>query len=157
MEDQQPGKFLKYAARGVFAVYLVCLALATHWPMSKLPRHLPPDEILHFAAYALLGFLCTVVVAEWFGGLWIGRFGICCLVTVVLSVCALLDESTQPMAGRSFEWGEWIVDVAGIMTASVLVTGFSLIRQWRKPCHPVAAVCSIKNVKSSAGRADSGS
>ena len=140
MENQRPGKFLKYAASVAFAVYLVCLALATHWPIAKLPRPLPPDYVLHFASFALLGFLCTVVVAEWFNGLGVSRLGICCFVVAVLSVCALLDEATQPLAGRNFKWGDWVVDMAGIMSGCLLVTGISVLRQWLKSRRRFAAV-----------------
>jgi VanZ family protein len=92
--------------------------LATHWPFKVPPQQQPlfsKDKLLHFSAYAGLAFL-FVTVAQ------IRRSTIPGLRRRPLPIAALwllavtagfLDEITQPLTARDFEWWDWVADILG--------------------------------------------
>ena len=63
-EPQPAGPFKRRAATAVLIVYWLTLLTATHWPYKVPPSPQPmlsSDKLLHFSAYAGLGFLLTIV------------------------------------------------------------------------------------------------
>lgn len=86
---------------------LICtVALAVLTGAMLLPFGIPEcisDKAVHFTAFLILGALMIS------SG---GRMG----ATVAL-LCALLIECVQPLAGRTFETGDIIANVSGVLAA----------------------------------------
>jgi VanZ family protein len=109
------------------------LVLATHWPNpwspSKSVRY--PDKLVHFAAYTVLAFLVARVI----GRITFGkrnRFRSALLFSwVAVAAFGLLDETTQPLTGRDFEWLDWLAD--GMGAACGLALGCAWFRDRAKP------------------------
>jgi len=99
------------AAAGLYAVVLV---FATHYPNPEdfLGPSPPPDKLLHFGAYGLLGLLVTAAVLRARGPL--GGRGLLAIL-VVLAAAAAIDEATQPAFGRAAEPLDWVFDCIGIV------------------------------------------
>ena len=86
----------------------------THLPPSRVPGGgWINDKVMHLAGYTGLGLATLwalamlsrrIVGGGVFFGAWLGMLGY-----------ALFDEVTQPMVGRSFEWGDLAADAAGAM------------------------------------------
>ena len=87
----------------------------------------PPDKLMHFVAYGVLGFLAGLISAEsrlerrrWF-----------LLTLAAIAAFALLDETTQPIFGRAAEPLDWVADVigtaAGLTAAAGLATAARII------------------------------
>jgi len=102
--------------------YFVTMFFATHVPLPEIPRMgwiLPLDKWLHIGMYGggafLAAFLLMVSLPETprsgcFRGKWPwGWLG------VGLVAYALLDEATQPLTGRNFDWFDWVADITGIL------------------------------------------
>jgi len=96
------------------AVWLLALCAAfaaTHVPLPAASAHrLPSDKLLHFAGFAALG-----AVTSWRAGAGgrtprpktlMGWWGF-------LAAYAVIDELTQPLSGRMFEWADWAMDLCG--------------------------------------------
>ena len=105
------------------ACYWLVLCLATHWPnpwpAGGTPQY--PDKLVHFTAYGILAFLAVFAL------------GACCpsqnrrawawrSLAVLAAVIAygLLDEFTQPLTGRDFDWFDWAADIGGAMLGGAL-------------------------------------
>ena len=107
----------------VFALfYFGAMFFATHVPLPHIPRMgwiLPLDKWIHMAIYGggalLTAFLLMVSLTEtprsgFFRGKWPwGWLGL------GLASYALLDEATQPLTGRNFDWFDWTADMVGIL------------------------------------------
>lgn len=99
--------------------YLALVVAATHWPQPPptVPGDdVPWDKLLHFGAYLAGGAL--VATALLLGArrrrvIWLAA-------GLALAAFALLDEATQPLAGRDFEWLDWAADVSGIAAGMAL-------------------------------------
>jgi VanZ family protein len=92
--------------------YAAFLVWATHHPKpgDLLGPNPPPDKLLHFGAYGVLGFLVASTVAA--SGRWSRRTAV--ILAVGLAIAAGVDEVTQPMFGRSAEVLDWVFDVIGL-------------------------------------------
>ena len=105
------------------AAYVAVLLWTTHAPRAPQPQvhlgRIPPDKLLHFTAYAVLGMLAVMTTQAWC------QIGLRTLLTVfaVLAAFALADEGTQPFFGRAAEATDWAADVAGIAVALALWAG----------------------------------
>lgn len=126
------------AATAVLVVYWVTLVTATHWPLGFPPQAKPllsKDKLLHFSAYAGLGFLLYLNVrlradaraaakSEWPPGRSASRGGFSLLalllVVVATSLAGLADEFTQPLFDRDFEWNDWLADSVGAVCGVIL-------------------------------------
>lgn len=99
--------------------YTGVLVFLTHYPRPQdlLGEDLPPDKMLHFLAYGVLGFLVTAAVVT--RGRWSWRTA--GLTAVALAGFAALDELTQPLFGRSAEPLDWVWDLAGLAAGIVAV------------------------------------
>ena len=98
---------------GCAALYVAAF-VATHLPPSRVPGGgLINDKILHLIGYAGLG------LATWWAwsvGLRRGRSAGVFLGLWAIVLCyALVDELTQPIVGRSFEWGDLAADAVGAL------------------------------------------
>lgn len=107
----------------VFALfYFVAMFLATHVPLPEIPQMvwiLPLDKWIHavmygggalLSAFLLMASLPVTPRSGYLRGKWPwGWLGL------GLVVYALLDEATQPITGRHFEWFDWTADLAGIL------------------------------------------
>jgi VanZ family protein len=104
----------------MIGVYLTLMFVATHIKFRNvhLPHEeLPIDKVIHFGMYLVLGFLARAAVglsrraSNHRGAVrWMHI-----LLLVILFGWALLDELTQPMFGRTFEWFDWLSDILGIL------------------------------------------
>ena len=107
-------------------IWLICFAgafLATHIPPPKTPLpHAPNDKLLHFVGFTVLGLLTLWQAAA-------GRSRLAPRAIVVrylgLLAYAFLDERTQPLMGRSCEFGDWLADAGGAAAAVLIVLMFS--------------------------------
>jgi len=113
------------------AVYTAVLVFTTHYPRPDelLGRKLPPDKLMHFGAYAVLGVLAALVLRS--RGRLVGRYAP--LLGAGLAAWAALDEATQPLFGRAAEPLDWVFDVIGLALgiAAVVITNH-LWRQARR-------------------------
>lgn len=114
--------WLRLARRGVAVAtgaYAAALLFATHYPKpeSLLGRSPPPDKLMHFVAYGLLGALVATVLVAY------GRCDARSLVrtVVALAIAAIFDELTQPLFGRNAEVIDWVYDCIGLAVGSGLV------------------------------------
>ncbi|HEV3004925.1 MAG TPA: VanZ family protein [Pirellulales bacterium] len=95
--------------------YLFLLVLATHWPNSWPLGGEPsyPDKPVHFFAYSVLAFLAVPVAGMAATGdrrrFWL----VAVLIWFAVAAFGLLDETTQPLTGRDFEWLDWLADGFG--------------------------------------------
>jgi VanZ family protein len=121
----------------VTVAYAVVLVLATHIPRLDVSfatgTDIPPDKLLHFAAYGVLGCLLGLMVAESAPN-WRRWFPIALAATAVF---AFLDESTQPMFGRAAEPLDLAADVVGAAAGLTVAAGAAATaRRWRRPATP---------------------
>lgn len=91
--------------------FICLLALAALTGAMLLPVGVPgciSDKTMHFTAFLILGMLMVS-----YGG----RRGL-----LLALICALAIECVQPLAGRTFEAGDIIANVSGVLTACAATT-----------------------------------
>ncbi|MCA9254811.1 MAG: VanZ family protein [Phycisphaerales bacterium] len=114
-ETRQPtSSAMRTGSVAVCAALYVAAFVMTHLPPSRVPGGgWINDKVMHLAGYTGLGLATLwalamlsrrIVGGGVFFGAWLGMLGY-----------ALFDEVTQPMVGRSFEWGDLAADAAGAM------------------------------------------
>jgi hypothetical protein len=104
-----------WPARGLAiatGLYAVVLVVATHYPRPEelLGRNPPPDKLLHFLAYGLLGLLAAATLRAF--GRWSTRSAL--RLGLALALAAVIDEATQPLCSRAAEPLDWVCDCIGI-------------------------------------------
>ncbi|MBL8827343.1 MAG: VanZ family protein [Planctomycetaceae bacterium] len=107
---------------------LSVLLLAAYWPLLLFLFHVPmapqppregiqPDKTVHFIAYGGLAFLFAWVCWPWGGGSesrnWTWLVKRVLLVFAAVCLHGLLDEWTQPLTGRAFDWYDLQADAIG--------------------------------------------
>jgi len=99
--------------------YMAFLVWATHHPRpgDLLGPNPPPDKLLHFGAYGVLGFLAAATLAT--SGRW--SRGTAVILAVGMALAAGVDEVTQPMFGRGADIFDWVYDVIGLACGIALV------------------------------------
>ena len=127
IEAVEEPSWLRLARRGIAAAtvaYGAFLVFATHYPKpeSLVGGRLPPDKLMHFVAYGLLGSLVAATLVAY------GRRGVGTLVrlVVVLAIAAIFDELTQPLFGRNAELIDWAYDCLGLAAGA----GFVFLNSW---------------------------
>jgi len=94
----------------LWAASLSAAFFVTHLPPGAPGRPPIPDYVLHFAGFLALGSVTCwraagpnrrFTLKSW----WLG--------VAFLAVYAALDETTQPIFGRSCEWGDYAADLCG--------------------------------------------
>ena len=122
-----PPKSLLHRARRV--ILAGCLGLwitafvITHSPRDELPEPSVGDNQLHGAGYFVLGCAFWLTLAAY----WVPRRRRPVVVIGVLAVYALVDEITQPLAGRQTDVFDWAADVAGAVAAALLCKGIEVL------------------------------
>lgn len=114
---------------GAWLPYLMFVVAATHWPAppATVPGgDVPWDKLLHFGAYLAGGAL---VAAALLAGAC-RRRGAWLAAGLALAAFSLLDEATQPLVGRDFEWLDWAADLSGLALGMALAAG---VARWREP------------------------
>ena len=99
-----------------FWSYLALLTVATHVPhvdssyFATVDRVSPlqADKTLHLVAYGILGVLAGAAFAKGLTGAALIR------LFVALACWGFVDESTQPLFGRSADVWDWCYDVTGL-------------------------------------------
>ncbi|MCG8584484.1 MAG: VanZ family protein [Pirellulales bacterium] len=116
-----------YAAVATIALfaYVAALALGTHLPPASVSFVTVNDKVCHFVAYFGLGAIVWFALAARrrvsTRAAW--------LIWAVVAVCGVIDESTQPWFGRSFELYDLLADCSG---AAVSVSLLQLGDRWRR-------------------------
>lgn len=120
--DPLPGRRFFWPLCAVTVGYAAVLVWATHHPKpgDLLGPNPPPDKLLHFGAYGVLGFLVAATVAS--SGRWSRRTAV--ILAVCLALAGGVDEATQPMFGRSADALDWVYDIIGLFAgiAALAVT-----------------------------------
>ena len=100
--------------------YWVCLALVMHIPKLGAGGLLVKggDKAVHFALYALLTWLGGKAYAARHGRL---DRSVLLLWVLVYAAYGVLDEWTQDFVGRNTSLYDWLADVAGIVTATIVL------------------------------------
>ena len=120
----------RWPAIACLILYWLALCLATHlrnpWPAGGTPTY--PDKLVHFTAYGILAALAVFALigprsSRGRGSLVRRAAVIWCAVVVY----GLLDEFTQPLTGRDFEWLDWAADIGGATCGTLLAT----LWRWR--------------------------
>lgn len=121
-----PRPFL-YRARRVILVG--CLGLwitafvITHSPRDRLPEPKLDDNQLHGVGYFVLGCAFWLTLAAHGAS----RRRRPSLMIGVLAVYALVDEITQPLAGRRTDVLDWVADVVGAVVAALACKGIEVL------------------------------
>ncbi|NBW95960.1 MAG: hypothetical protein EBR28_04310, partial [Planctomycetia bacterium] len=123
---QEP--FGPWAQRTIAAVtgfYAAALVFATHYPKPDelLGRKLPPDKLMHFAAYGALGLLAALLLRA--RGRLVPR--LTPLLFAGLAVAAVLDEATQPLFGRAADPLDWVYDAIGLALGIATIVALNTI------------------------------
>lgn len=97
-------------------IYWVVLFAGTHFPSSggELGPLLNVDKLVHAGAYFVLATL--LLNAARGGGDRLGRATRLSLAGVLLAYGAV-DELTQPLAGRTCDFADWVANTVGVALA----------------------------------------
>lgn len=123
-----PGRLVpsRTARRAAFAVYVLLLATATHWPQLAVPMPGRPDLVVHLLAFGL--WTTLAIAAELFGPGLSAR-------NIVRTVClaaavACVDEATQaiPVLNRDAGFDDATANLLGV--ASAAAAAAVLARRW---------------------------
>lgn len=102
---------------------------ATHTPPPARPSPMVlNDKLLHFVGYGVLGLLVVWRLAGYSARPATVRL---LLWYVILGVYGLLDEATQEFVGRSFEWSDWLANLAGAL-AGMMIGAICMNRDARR-------------------------
>lgn len=112
---------------------LVLFALLLYWPAIFIATHIPrfpewamqvpvSDKTMHFVAYFLLAFLFWYVINPNRKVNW--RKPAVWWVLLVMALYGMIDEWLQMYVGRSADVRDFIADMAGVITALILLTIF---------------------------------
>jgi VanZ family protein len=93
--------------------------IATHLP--RVPRVVGKvsDKTLHFAAFAILGFLLSWVLASRHKNVWRHAF----FVLLIIAIYGAIDELLQIPVGRHCDFRDWIADMVGATAGLLLFHG----------------------------------
>ncbi len=116
------------------AIYVALIFTATHVPIDVVEAPhwpVPIDKLVHLMMFAGLGFLGRAIITvstptprrrsrahraliiAWLW-LWIALYG-------------LADELSQSLVGRSFDWYDWLADLAGVGVGLLMFAVFRTI------------------------------
>lgn len=106
---------------GILAVYWGLLFVATHIP--KIPENLEPgvsDKWMHYAAYGGLAFLLAFSVSHAKGGSGRLTWRLAGCVMIICAVYGVVDELLQGLVSRQPDLRDWVADVLGSATGTLL-------------------------------------
>lgn len=114
-------------------VYATVLLTLTHMPKPPGVFEGQSDKTLHFTAYMILAWLVYLVLFSY-------RPGQNYRLAKVLIVCMIfgaVDESTQPLFGRSADVRDYLFDVLGIIVGSgFAAAGCFVVRRYVAGMNP---------------------
>lgn len=113
--------------RGVFALFVVSLGLATHWPGVRITGEIPrPDLLVHVCAFGLWAFL--LMLCRFFGPVLSTRNVL--ISAAVALAYAGVDEATQGIPGleRTVALSDFLAGSVGIVGAGVVMAMARLAR-----------------------------
>ena len=104
---------------GMIAAFTV-----THLPPQNTGKAVLNDKLLHFMGFAVLGLMTF----WWRVRRETNSTRLRALLKgfTILAVHAMMDEVTQPLIGRSCEFGDWLADLGG--AASGVIAGSCFLR-----------------------------
>jgi len=117
-----PAKMLLRRPLFFFCVaYVALMFVLTHVPIPPIDtRHLPLDidKVVHLVMFAGLSFLLRAAAAA---GIRLpgrrrreDRFTVGLVLCLWIGLYALLDETTQALVGRTFDWFDLLADLGGV-------------------------------------------
>jgi len=110
------------------AVYWVILLIATSLPSPSLPDIKGGDKLHHFSAYFILTTLLAVTFLQANKPLF--RKYAFILAVLTAAVYGLVDEIHQSLIpGRSCEFMDWVADLGGAVTGSLVVYFYIYFRR----------------------------
>lgn len=103
--------------RVCFVLYTITLLTATHWPQLTIPGPIHrTDLVVHLGAFGLWTILLGLTG-------WIRSKHCIRRQTLVIALIGIgfgiLDETTQPLFSRVFDWTDIAADIAGVILASL--------------------------------------
>ncbi|MGH7137601.1 MAG: VanZ family protein [Pirellulales bacterium] len=120
---------LKWSRRWL-AAFLVLIVALTHMPNLGTQRlesgHY--DKVAHFTLYAVLAALALRTVTLGFSST--SAVVRCVGVLAAVAAFGLLDEATQPLTARDFDWFDWLADNIGVVVG---IVSYELLRRSRPP------------------------
>ncbi|MBO6513650.1 MAG: VanZ family protein [Phycisphaerales bacterium] len=125
---------LESLVRVCFVLYTLTLLIATHWPKLTVKGPIERTDLLvHLAAFGLWTTLLGLTG-------WLG-FVVCryrrTLVAAMGGISfGILDETTQPLFKRVFDWSDVAADIVGAILASLLLLVFWTWRDQRDTQQP---------------------
>ena len=101
--------------KALLAAYWAMCFYMTHMPPSQIPSVEVPyvDKAVHFCMYFGLSLLWRANFRRW-GWKWI----------LPLVFYAAFDELSQPYFQRDAEWGDFLMDLTGLISAPLLFNWF---------------------------------
>ncbi len=121
---------VRYPLAAVAVALFIVGEILLHLPPKMLPR-IGVDKLLHVICYG--GFTgLTLLLLSVFAGwtyLWRSTSGLAMVAAalVALAVLGYVDELTQPLTGRRFQWSDLAADIVGIVLCAAL---FALLARW---------------------------
>jgi VanZ family protein len=116
-----------------FALYVLMIATATHWPQLKIDAPGRPDLWIHLTVFMLWTSLLAML--SLFGPRWsTANIGMCAIVTLAY---AAIDESTQHFVpGRTPTLEDYGANAGGVLLGSMVLL---LIARWQQRKQKTAA------------------
>jgi VanZ family protein len=115
---------IKWSLRWLIGYCFLLIAL-THWPnpwpRSSEPQHF--DKVVHFSLYTVLSTLALHALTVRSRNLPVRHAW---TVAAVVTAFGLLDEATQPLVRRDFDWFDWLADGLGALTGVVAYNAWRL-------------------------------
>ena len=105
--------------------YCALLVALTHWPnpwpVTREPHHF--DKIVHFSLYFVLAALGLHALSVRTRNPSPRHV---LIVFAVVTAFGLLDEVTQPLVRRDFDWFDWLADSLGALTGVMAYNAWRL-------------------------------
>lgn len=119
LPPRPPAQRLKWARRWL-AAFLVLVVALTHLPNLDTGQSDSDfyDKIAHFSLYVVLAVLAVRTVKLRYPHM--SAVVRCVAVFAAVSAFGLLDEATQPLTARDFDWFDWLADNLGVVVGIVI-------------------------------------
>jgi VanZ family protein len=106
---------------GALLFYWIILLSATSFPTESLPDLGGSDKIKHFGAYMVLTVLLTLTLMVQDKNTFLKKYAFPASV-IIAALYGILDEVHQMfIPGRSCEFMDWVADLGGAITGSLMV------------------------------------
>ena len=120
----------------LLVLYWIAILTATHLPEVPSVALARQDKMAHYVAYAGLAFLLSWAWTSR-GRDFLPRGMLFALA--VATLYGAVDELTQiPVPGRFGDWYDWLADMIGALTGTVVFAGAA--KMYRRVCHAHSVV-----------------